>query len=131
MRRIILFDGFCNFCNRTVHTIIVYDKRSVYRFAPSQSIIATEIIKEFGLDQQALRTVIYIEGDQIFTKTAAIIKISSNLTGWPRLFGMLKFIPKPIADFFYDTFAKYRYQLFGKRSSCMVPDKKYTNRFLL
>jgi predicted DCC family thiol-disulfide oxidoreductase YuxK len=131
MRRIILFDGVCNFCNRTVNIILVHDKSCIYQFAPSQSAIAFEIAKEFGLDQQAFNTVMYIEGDHIFTKTAAIIKISSNLTGWPSLFSLLKFIPKQVADFFYDTFAKYRYQLFGKQLSCMVPDIKYKGRFLV
>lgn len=130
MRRIILFDGVCNFCNRTVNTIIFHDKKSIYKFAPSQSIIAAEIIKEFGLDQQDLRTVIYIEGNQIFTKTDAIILIAYNLSGWPNLFMYLKYIPKLIRDFFYAIIAKYRYFLFGKREACMVPDKSIASRFL-
>lgn len=130
MQRIVLFDGVCNFCNRTVNTIIVHDKMGLYQFAPIQSKIAGQILEQHGLDQKSLNTVILIEGEQVFTKTTAIFKIAESLSGWPRLFYMLKFIPKPISDFFYDNFAKFRYRLFGKRLSCMIPDVKYKARFL-
>ena len=130
MQRIIFFDGVCNFCNRTVNIILAHDKLSLYHFAPIQSTIAAQILERHGIEQKSLNTVVLIEGDQVFTKTTAIFKIAATLTGWPRLFYMLKFIPKPIPDFFYDTFAKYRYRLFGKRLSCMIPNQKHENRFL-
>lgn len=130
MQRIILFDGVCNFCNSTVNTILVHDQLGLYHFAPIQSAIAAQLLEQHGLDPQSLNTVILIEGDQVFTKTTAIFKIAASLSGWPRLFYMLKFIPKPIPDFFYDNFAKYRYRLFGKRLSCMIPDIKHKARFL-
>ncbi len=128
---IILFDGVCNFCNQTVNTILKYDKAGIYQFATIQSAAATDLIRKFRLDQKGLSTVILIDGDLVFTKSEAVSRIAANLSGWPYLFRVLKFIPKPVADFFYDAFAKYRYQLFGKQLNCMVPNKKYKNRFLV
>lgn len=131
MQRIILFDGVCNFCSRTVHTILKHDKAGIYQFAPIQSVAAAELIQDFGLSQKGLSTVLLVDGDRVFIKTAAISKIASNLSGWPYLFTMLKYIPMPVADFFYDVVAKYRYTLFGKQTNCMVPEKKYRDRFLV
>lgn len=131
MQRIILFDGVCNFCNRTVNTIITHDKAGIYQFAPIQSDAAAKLIQQFGLDQSALNTVMLIEADRVFIKSIAVSKIAANLYGWPYLFSLLKFIPNPLADFCYDIIAKYRYQLFGKKLSCMVPDNKYRDRFLV
>ena len=130
MQKIILFDGVCNFCNRAVNTILAYDQHAQFQFAPNQSNIAKEIILQNCLDANVLNSVVLIDGVHIYTKTDAVIQIAAKLNGWPRFFRLLKFMPKPIRDFFYDSFAKYRYSVFGKRSSCMIPDQKFKDRFL-
>lgn len=127
---IILFDGVCNFCNRTVNTIIVHDKPAMFQFVPIQSKIANEMVAQYGLNQKALSSVILVEEHQVFIKTDAIIRIAANLSGWPRVFSLLKYIPKGIRDAMYDLVAKYRYVIFGKRSVCMVPDETVSRRFL-
>ncbi len=131
MRKIILFDGVCNFCNRTVNTILVHDRSAHFQFAPNQSDAAKKLILQFGFNADALNSVILIEGEHIFTKTDAVIKIAGNLSGWPFMFKWLKLIPTPIRNFAYDLVAKNRYRLFGKRASCMIPDKSIQDRFLL
>jgi predicted DCC family thiol-disulfide oxidoreductase YuxK len=127
---IILFDGFCNFCNRTVNIILKYDKGAHFKLAASQSIAGINILQEFKLDQKAFASVILIENEKVYTKTDAVIQIAIHLTGWPRLFTGLKIIPKPLRDFGYDVIAKNRYILFGKRETCRIPEASERNRFL-
>lgn len=131
MNVVILFDGVCNFCNRTVNLMINYDQFRVLKFSPNQSVAGQKMAKEFEIDTQAIKTVIAIIEGKVYFKTDAIIEISKRLSGWPRIFSLLKFIPKPIRDFFYDIFAKYRYTLFGKKPHCMLPDLSVKDRFLL
>lgn len=130
MKSIILFDGVCNFCNKTVNIIIKHDRTDKFRFAPLQSVYSQDMLFKFGLSQQALSSVILIEEGQLFTKSDAVIKIAHQLSGWPQLFFYTKWIPKVIRNFFYDVLAKYRYRLFGKKTSCMVPSKKMQDKFL-
>ena len=130
MRQIILFDGVCNFCNRTVNIILAHDKAAQYQFAPNQSIAAINLIQQFGLEAHALNSVVLIEGDKVYTKTDAVIRIAVKLSGWPSKFRWLKLIPKPIRNFAYNLVAQNRYRLFGKRKSCMIPDKSIIGRFL-
>lgn len=130
MKSIILFDGVCNFCNRTVNIILKHDRTDKFRFAALQSSYSNELLLKFGLNQQVLSSVILIEEGQIFTKSDAVIKIAQHLSGWPQLFFYMKWIPKAIRNFFYDIIAKYRYRLFGKQTSCMVPSKKNQDKFL-
>jgi predicted DCC family thiol-disulfide oxidoreductase YuxK len=130
MKSIILFDGVCNFCNKTVNIIIKHDRADKFRFAPLQSVYSQDMLFKFGLSQQALSSVILIEEGQLFTKSDAVIKIAHQLSGWPQLFFYMKWIPKVIRNFFYDVLAKYRYRLFGKQISCMVPSKKNQDKFL-
>ena len=127
---IILFDGVCNFCNRTINIILKYDKDAYFQFAPSQSNAAMGIMQQFGLEQQAITSVILIDNEKVYTKTDAVIQIANRLSGWPSLFRLLKFIPKSIRNFGYDLIAKNRYTLFGKRASCRIPDASIQDRFL-
>jgi predicted DCC family thiol-disulfide oxidoreductase YuxK len=128
---IILFDGVCNFCNRTVNIILKFDQDVHFQFAPSQSTAGINILHQFKLDQKASASVILIDNDKVYTKTDAVIQIATHLKGWPRLFSFIKFIPRPIRDFAYDLVAKNRYALFGKRETCRIPEESIRHRFLV
>lgn len=130
MRSIIIFDGVCNFCNRTVNIILKHDKDNYFHFAPSQSNVAIEIMQQYRIDQKAITSVILLDNKNVYTKTDAVIQIATHLSGWPKLFSYIKFIPKPIRDFGYDLIANNRYRLFGKKAACMVPDTSIRDRFL-
>ena len=127
---IILFDGICNFCNRTVNIILKYDQDAHFQFAPSQSTAGKDILQQFGLEQNGKSSVILIDNEKVYTKTDAVIQIATYLKGWPTLFRLIKFIPKPIRDFAYNLIAKNRYLLFGKRETCRIPDESIRHRFL-
>jgi predicted DCC family thiol-disulfide oxidoreductase YuxK len=127
---IILFDGICNFCNRTVNIILKHDQDAKFQFAASQSIGGIGLLQKFNLNQTSASSVILIDNEKVYTKTDAVIQIATHLKGWPRLFIGLKFIPKFIRDFGYDLFAKNRYALFGKRETCRIPEVSERNRFL-
>ena len=128
---IILFDGVCNFCNRTVNIIIKHDKAAKFQFAASQSIGGIGVLQKFNLNQTLAASVILIDNDKVYTKTDAVIQIATHLKGWPRLFSFIKFIPRPIRDFAYDLVAKNRYTLFGKMETCRIPEESIRHRFLV
>lgn len=130
MDSIILFDGVCNFCNRTINIILKYDKQAYFQIAASQSNAGNNLLQQFKLDQKASASVILIDQEKVYTKTDAVIQIANRLSGWPKLFRFIKFIPKPIRDFGYDLIAKNRYALFGKKDNCMIPDASIRHRFL-
>jgi predicted DCC family thiol-disulfide oxidoreductase YuxK len=127
---IILFDGVCNFCNRTINIILKYDKQSYFQFAASQSHAGINTLQQFKLDQKASASVILIDNEKVYTKTDAVIQIAKHLSGWPSVFHLLKFIPKSMRDFAYDLIAKNRYALFGKKDICMIPEPSMLHRFL-
>ena len=127
---IILFDGVCNFCNRTINTILKHDQDAYFQFAASQSNAAIDIMQAFKIEQIAIASVILIDNEKVFTKTDAVIQIARHLKGWPRLFRFIKFIPKPIRDFGYDLIAKNRYAIFGERETCRIPEESIRHRFL-
>ena len=128
---IILFDGVCNLCNATVNTIIKYDTHNYFKFAAQQSEAGKRILKEAGYKGESIKSVLLLKNNHVFTKTDAVIQICKLLTGFPRIFVLLQYVPKSIRDFGYSIIAKYRYSIFGKRTICMVPNQVVKNKFIL
>ena len=129
-KKIILFDGVCNLCNKTVQTIIKNDKNDVFRFAPLQSDVARQIINERGIDTANLDSVILIEpGVAYYHKSTAAIEIAKHLKGysWLRIF---KPLPEGFRDSIYSFIANNRYKWFGKKESCMIPNPELQALFL-
>lgn len=126
---IILFDGVCNFCNRTVQFIIKRDRNGYFRFASLQSSVAESLLAT-RLEGLHLNSIVLIENGQIYTESTAVLRIVKNLDGiWKAAFILLA-IPKPFRDPLYRFFAQRRYRWFGRQSSCMVPTKEIRDRFL-
>ena len=126
---LILFDGVCNLCNRTVRSIIMHDKRNTFKFASLQSSYGKDCLAKFGIPAST-DSVILIRDEQIFTQSTAVIEIAKDLSGWPNALTLLRFLPKGLRDWGYNRVAKYRYRIFGKTEFCDVPSKEIKYRFL-
>ena len=110
--------------------IIRHDPMAIFKFAPVQSKYGETICNKYNLSLSNPESLIMIDNDQFFNKSTAALRIAKQLNGlWPLLYIFI-IIPKPIRDFFYDLIAKNRYRIFGKRNSCLVPDKDYLKRFI-
>ena len=130
MSAVILFDGVCSFCNGAVNFVIEHDGSRHFRFAPLQSEKGEKLAAKFGIDTIEIDSVILIEDEKAYILSTAALRIARNLDGiWSWAY-MFLIIPRPIRDFFYRLFAKYRYRLFGKLDACMMPTPEIRARFL-
>ena len=128
---IVLFDELCNFCNSTVLQIIKYDKRNHLKFSSLQSESGKKMLKLYKMDEKDLSTIIFIKNEkEVYKESTAVIEIIKLLVGKPKIFLIIKIIPRTIRDFFYRIISKNRYKLFGKRESCMIPTEEIRNKFL-
>ena len=129
-KKIILFDGVCNFCNFWVNFIIDRDKKDVFRFAPLQSDFAKEKLEKFKIDNLKLESVILIEDEKMYSKSTAALMIAKELSGPVKILFPLIVFPKFLRDFIYDLVARYRYKIFGKREICRIPTEEEKSKFL-
>ncbi len=126
---IVLFDGICHVCNRSVQFIIRRDASQRYRFASLQSKVGQSYLKHYSIPSD-VDSIILIENNKTYTRTSAVLRICKKLDGFsPLLYGLIV-IPRPLRDGFYRMFASKRYQLFGKMDTCMIPTKEVKDRFL-
>ncbi len=127
---ILLFDGVCNLCNRVVQFTIKRDPEGKFRFAALQSEGGQALLKKFNLPKNDFDSLVLIEGEKYFLRSAAVLRVLKGLGGGWKLFYGLMIFPRPLRDFIYGIVARTRYRIFGKRDSCMVPDGDVKERFL-
>jgi len=98
-------------------------------FASLQSNYGQDLLKQLGLPAGTFHSFILYEDGNFFTRSAAALKIFSELKGW----GWVKIfwiVPEFIRDAVYDLIAKNRYKWFGKKEECWLPTPDLKARFL-
>lgn len=142
MSAVVLFDGVCNFCDGSVNFIIERDRDGYFKFAPLQTETGRALAAKYGLASETavdpakdidvipIDSVILIEDGEVYTHSTAALRIVRRLGGfWSWLYALVV-VPKPVRDFFYKLFARYRYRIFGKKDQCMLPSPSVRARFL-
>jgi predicted DCC family thiol-disulfide oxidoreductase YuxK len=127
-RPILLFDGVCNLCNSFVN--FVMERDDDFAFASIQSDEGARLIREAGLSPEDLETFVVIDGDDVYTKSRAGLEVLRRL-GLPySLVYPAVIAPRFLRDPVYNLVASNRYDWFGKRDECRVPDDETKDRFL-
>jgi len=134
-RPVLLYDGVCGFCDRTVRLLLRIDRRGAFRFAPLDGDFATRVFDArptlHGIDSLIL---VEVAGDDsvagVFTRSDALLRIAAHLGGAWRLVGVARAIPGALRDRAYDSFARRRYRLMGRLDACRVPPAELRSRFL-
>lgn len=129
--RVVLFDGVCNLCNGSVRFILRHDRRRVFRLAAIQSPEGQAIMNWFGFSAGMSGTMLLVEGNRVFTRSTAALRIASRLPFPWGLAGAAWIVPRAVRDWAYDLVARNRYRWFGRRDACLVPRPEHEGRFLI
>lgn len=127
--KIVLFDGECNLCDRTVQFIIKRDKKESFRFASIQSSIGQSLLNKLEVPND-INSFILIDENKSYIKSTAALRVCKELRGVWKLLYIFIFIPRPLRDMLYTLIAKNRYKWFGKKDNCILPTPEMKNRFL-
>ena len=130
---VLLYDGVCGLCNRSVHLIIRHDRRRELRFAALQSEYGKSVVARHP-ELQNIDSLVLVDtanGEEKFsTHSTAALQIASYLGGWWKFFLIAYVVPRPLRDVLYNLFARYRYRLFGRYESCPIPSPEIRSRFI-
>lgn len=129
VKRIILFDGECNFCDKSVQFIIKRDPEAFFSFTSQQGEAGQKMIEKYHAPA-SINSIILIENDTYYLKSSAALRICRHLQGAWKLLFIFILVPYPIRDFFYNILAKNRYKWFGKKDQCTLPTPEMRKRFL-
>jgi predicted DCC family thiol-disulfide oxidoreductase YuxK len=127
---IVLFDGVCNLCNRSVQFIIKRDKKKQFRFASLQGRAGQQFLQQFNLPANDFNSFVLVENSKVYTRSTAALRMFRKLGGgWTLLYAFI-IIPPFLRNAVYDWIARNRYKWYGKREECMVPSPELRERFL-
>ena len=130
MKRIVLFDGECNFCNSSVQFIIKRDPAAHFHFSSLQSETGEKYVKQYDIPDD-VDSLVLIENGKAYTKSSAALHIAKKLDGLWHLLFLFILVPRKIRDGFYDYFARNRHRWFGKtEGACMLPSPRKGNDFI-
>lgn len=128
--KLILFDGVCNLCNRSVQFVIRHDPDARFHFASLQSSTGQAVCTRFGMADQQLDSFVLIDRGKAYTQSSAALRVSKYLSGGWKLLYTFLIVPPFIRDAVYRWIARNRYRWFGKREACMIPSPELRHRFL-
>lgn len=128
-RAIVLFDGTCAFCERSVRFIARRDE-GYFRFGASQSPQAAALLAQHGISRESARSIVLIEEGHVYLRSTATLRIARRL-GLPwKLAGAFLVVPVPIRDAAYRVVAAIRHRLAGPSNACEIPPPEIRERLI-
>ena len=128
---VIVFDGVCNLCNSWVRFLLPRDRFGVFQFAHYQSEYGSAVLDRLGEKRDDPSTVVLIDGDKVYVRSTAVLRVLAALGGVWRGMLLLLIIPRPLRDTVYTFIARRRYRWFGRTKMCVLPEPGWKDRFLL
>jgi predicted DCC family thiol-disulfide oxidoreductase YuxK len=134
MTTILLFDGTCGFCARSVQFVLDRERRQrTLRFASLESPTGKAIRRRHP-ELADVDSVVWVESaetpqEHTYVRSAAALSVLRYLGGpWSALAALGAFVPRVIRDPVYDLIARHRHELGAE--SCIVPSPEQRARFL-
>lgn len=127
-KSIVLFDGQCGLCNRSVKFILKKERAPYLLLSPLQSEKGKSLLNQFQLKDKA-DSIVYIKNNKAYLKSGAVLRLCLQLKGlWPLMIIFI-IVPTFIRDAIYDYIAKNRIKWFGTADYCEMMTAETRGRF--
>lgn len=116
---LLLFDGECGFCNKSIQFFLKHEKNKTMHFIPLHSETGKAIRKYFEIEDK-VDSLILIKDYSAYIKSCAALRLSLYMKGgWPLMSAFL-IIPPFLRNPVYSFVAKHRMKIFGRVESCAL-----------
>ena len=129
MAAVILFDGTCAFCERSVRFIASRDD-GYFKFGASQNPEGRQLLAQYGTTREAARSLILIEDGRIYLRSTAALRVAGRLSAPWRYARVLLLVPRPIRDAVYRVVATIRHRIAGPSNACEIPPPEIRARLI-
>jgi predicted DCC family thiol-disulfide oxidoreductase YuxK len=133
-QHLVLYDGDCGVCHRTVQWILREDARGMFRFAPLQGPTAAAVRARHPDLPTDLDSVIYVDrssgAERVSVRSEAIFEIARRLGGWAARLAAFRALPRALTDAAYGVFARNRHRVSSTLGVCPLPPPTTEARFL-
>ena len=131
-RNLVLYDGECGLCDRTVQFLLRHDRRAVLAYAPLQGETARPFVGEHPkVDTMMLVGKLDDGRVRVWERSRGVFRTLAKLGGIWRVLSWLRILPVFLTDLGYRFVARHRLSWFGRVDACRVPDPATRQRFLV
>jgi len=127
---IVLYDGVCGLCHRSIRFLLRNDREGILRFAPLQGPTAERLRGQFRQIPETLQSVVLIEANTVYLRSKAFLVVSRHLRYPWKVASWFRWMPGWLLDPFYWLIARLRYRIFGRYDTCALPAPGEQERFL-
>ena len=132
--RLVLYDGACGVCQRSIQWILAADARGLFHFAPLQGSTAAAVRTRHPELPSDLDSIVYVDRsagtERIHVRGDALFRIAGELGGRWGWIGLLRVLPRRLTDFLYRAFARNRHRVSRALGQCSLPSVAAQARFL-
>ena len=126
---VLIFDGDCAMCSRSVQLVLKLDRAARFRFLPVRTPLGETTYRDLGLDPQTPDTAVLLVNGNAYVKSDAILRAAIHL-GFPWAIARVALlIPERWRDAIYDVVARNR-KRFQRSDRCYLPKPGERERFL-
>lgn len=117
---VVLYDGVCGLCNRSVTFLLKRDRGRLW-YAPLQGETATRLRAQHGQIPETLESVVLVDGGRVHLRSKAFLYGAKYLTRPWRWAYHLRWMPAALMDLPYCVIARLRYRIWGRYDACTLP----------
>jgi predicted DCC family thiol-disulfide oxidoreductase YuxK len=132
---VLLYDGVCGLCDRSVQFLLRHDKQARFRFAALQGEFAHGVLSRHGRDPAKMDYMVLVldaglPTERLLDRSDGVLAVLKDLGGGWRLLAASRAIPRSLRDRAYDFVARHRYGWFGRYDHCVLPSPSARARFI-
>jgi predicted DCC family thiol-disulfide oxidoreductase YuxK len=126
---VLVYDGSCGFCSRSVQFILRHEQRHDLLFVTRDSPLGQDLRRHFHLE--GVESMLWISGDQASIESNAVLRAARYLGApWSAFATLGSLVPSPLRNWVYRLIARYRRRLAANTTTCLVPTPEQRERFL-
>ncbi len=127
---VVLYDGTCGLCSKSVQWILRHERDHELQFAPLQGETAAGLRARFPEIPQTLESVVLVEDGRARLRSKAFLYVARHLHApWRWGYGV-RWFPAFLLDLGYRVIARIRYRVWGRVDACDLPSPEHHARFL-
>lgn len=127
---LLLFDGECGFCNKTLQFFMRHEKESKkMHFVPLESPTGKALREYFEIDRK-IDSIILIKDHSAYIKSCAALRLAPFMKGLWQLAIVFVLIPPFLRNMVYDFIAWRRKKIAGRVESCALFSEQDKKRFI-
>jgi len=127
---VVLYDGECGLCHRSVKFILRHEADHELRFAPLQGELAATLRARHPNIPANLDTVVLVANGRAYLRSKAFLHVAKHLRAPWRWAYAWRWMPGFVLDLAYRVIARIRYRVWGKVDACELPSPEQRARFL-